>query len=666
MGSMKVQFGIISRCLPELLIGYLDVILSVIFLLGGAVIVVLSYTAGIGQYGLGFAFLSAPFGYTLARMPSKNHGFQVGQSRTQKSRRHLYCALDICFWALYSVSSVVLYHTLYFRPWYYFLCVSVAFAILVIQTLFIEFKPWNVTVYFLKIVSLSLSYRAGRFFAFPTIPGSDTHFHLIHAKYISDFGYVPPFEIADKYAFTPLWHIYETIYTMIFDAGMAQSLFFLASSILVVTIILIYVIGKNLFNSQVGLMASVFVSLGDMIFVKTVTSIDTSLLIMVYFLVLIFCLHYTRKSFYFIAILMIVTLFWTHQLSAFAVYLTLLGYYVCDRITSSDYFHHITASRFPKAQFSKSTYLNSPFMAFSTIYMIFFWSLIGEDTADGNNFFEMMIIRLVVNIRNMFKEYSASMKLPTTVFEKMFSHYDLIDSLFYNLGYSMLFCLALIGALLVLKYCLNGERVSLLSTMVLLFVIIYPGTFIGLDLMLLPDRFLPFFQFISIIFAAFSLVAFYRLAPERISHIILTFFTLIMIFFLITAPYANRNDPIYSKSMEPRTEIMHSELAGISWGQRVSVDNHITVDPHIGSRVLSTVELLHLDPRNITNYMSPDESDLYYIRSHIRENPDIQVRKTFGVMKMVDCTEYLNDIAIHYQFVYNNSRVEIYDFGSAL
>ena len=661
MTSIKTRCGLMTQRLATLLLDNLVTILSIIFLLGGTVIVVLSYMAGIGQYGLGLAFLCAPLGYTLIRKASKDHGVQTSYFETLQPRVNLYLILDICFWALYSVSLMILYQALYFRPWYYFLCVSVAFTILVVQALLIEFKPWNVAFYLFKVILLSLTLRAGRFFAFPTIPGCDIHVHLTFAEYILDFGYIPPFEVADKYAITPLWHIYEAVHMMMFDGGMAQSLFFLASTILVAITILIYSISKNLFGLRTGLIASVFVSLGDMIFIGTLSNINTSLLVLVYFLVLIFCLHYTRKTFHGIAVLMVVALFFTHQLSVFAVYIVLFGYYICDKVISSKYFRRIYASTSSKEQFNRPTYLNDKFMLFSSIYMIFFWGLIGEDTTDGNDFFSNMVSRLARTIRSMIEEYSSSVEPPTTAYEKMFSHFDFIDSFLYNLGYSMLFCMGLIGALLVLRYYFNDERVSLLSSMGLLFVVVYPGTYIGLDQVFIPHRFLPFLQFICLIFAAFSLVILYRSAPERISRIISTFFVLAMVFFLITTPYINRNDLIYSKSMDSRTEIMLSELAGISWGQEVSVDNRITVDPKISAPALLTVEILHVDPDNVTYYMGRDESSLRYIRSHIRENPNIQVMGTFGKMRMVDCTEYLNDIALHNQLVYDNDLVKIYE-----
>jgi len=331
MDNMKAQFGVMSQYLLKSLIDHLAAILSAIFLLGGAVIVALSYLAGIGQFGLGLAFLCAPLGYMLIRMASRN-GIKTDSFKIRQPKINLLLALDVCFWTLYSVSLIILYHTLYFRPWYYFLCISVAFTVLIVQALLIKFKFWNIACYFFKVILLSLTLRASRFFAFSDIPGSDTHFHLIIAKYISDFGHVPSSEVASQYTFTPLWHIYEAFHMIIFDVGMAQSLFILTSAIIVATTFLVYVIGKNLFDFRIGLIASVFVSLGDMIFIGTLSNTNTSLLVMVYFLVLLFCLHYTKKIFSAIAILMVIALFWTHQLSVFAVYLALLGYYICDRI----------------------------------------------------------------------------------------------------------------------------------------------------------------------------------------------------------------------------------------------------------------------------------------------------------------------------------------------
>jgi hypothetical protein len=238
---------------------------------------------------------------------------------------------------------------------------------------------------------------------------------------------------------------------------------------------------------------------------------------MVYFLVLILLLALPEeKPFTGIAILMVIALFWTHQLSVFAVYLALMGYYICAirQFRATIFTISVYPATIRKSSLIKPTYLNTRFMLFSSIYMIFFWGLIGEDTADERSFFGQMVSRFASTMRRMIGEYSSSIEPPTTTYEKLFSNFDLVDSFLYNLGYGMLFCLALVGALLVLKGWCNRERLSLLSAMFLLFIIIYPGTYIGLNQLFIPHRFLPFLQFICVIFAAFSLVIFYRSAPR--------------------------------------------------------------------------------------------------------------------------------------------------------
>ena len=112
MKDMKAQRGVTSWYLPELLTDRLDSILSILLLLGGTAIVALSYIAGIGQYGLGFALLCAPIVYALVRKVSKNHGLQMDYLKIQQPGVNLNLILDVCFWVLYSTSLVILYDIL--------------------------------------------------------------------------------------------------------------------------------------------------------------------------------------------------------------------------------------------------------------------------------------------------------------------------------------------------------------------------------------------------------------------------------------------------------------------------------------------------------------------------------------------------------------------------
>jgi len=212
-----------------------------------------------------------------------------------------------------------------------------------------------------------------------------------------------------------------------------------------------------------------------------------------------------------------------------------------------------------------------------------------------------------------------------------------------------------------LKHFFNLDKGALVFAASLLFIVIYPGTYIGLNQLFIPHRFLPIFQLIFIIFSAFSLIVLYNLHLARISRVFLIFFIFIMVFLLVTAPYINRNDPVYSKNMELRTEITLSELTGIYWGQHYATDKYITVDPLITQRSLSTVDFLPLKPDNIVYYQDNDESILRYIRLYIKNNPKIQVSGTYGKMRIVDYSEFFLKIESQKNLLFNNYQVKIYD-----
>lgn len=641
---------------------YIAIILSLVFLIGGAVIIWLSYFSSLGQYGMGVAFLCAPFGYYLVR----NYQHLSSTSRhSEKSDRDKikFTLLDLSFFITYIISILILYTITYYRPWYYFVLVAIGFTILLVQAVYVRYNLYTIGSFLCKLFLLSLTFRAGRFFAFPEIPGSDIHFHLRLAQSIVDYGGIPPYEImSSKYIFTPLWHLFEAIHMIILDAGFAMSLFIMASGSLIALTLLLYAIVTYLFNFRVGLIATVFVNIADMVFVKTVTNIETSLLVMVFFLVIIICFHHHEKRFYGIAALMIFCMFYTHQLSVFAVFLAIIGYYMTYLI-----FNHTKLQKYlNKSQSSSSDNTsqsqslpqpNTLYMILFSVWMIFFWSLIGGDGSDAG-FMGSMARRLKRTLDRMFSDYVKDGDIRTSQYERLLSGFDLVDSVLYTLGSALLFCLALVGIIFVLKKYYDPEKIALILAVGILFFVIYPGTYIGLDQVFIPHRFIPILQLAFISLSAFSLIMLYLSLSSKPKQALLTLFVLVMVFLLITTPYINRNDPLYGKTIESRTESMVSELQGISWGQRMSPDGQITVDPLIRSISLTTLEIMPIDRSKISSYPSLD--NLIFIREYISQDPELAMSGTFGVRRIRDYTDYVTNIQDNYQNVYHNGEVRNY------
>lgn len=638
---------------------YIAIILSLVFFIGGAIIIWLSYFLNLGQYGMGIAFLCAPLGYYIIRNNrlffSRSKHFEASDKDKVK-----YILLDISFYTIYIISILILYAITYYRPWYYFVFVAIGFTILLVQTFYIRYNFYHIGSFLCKLFLLSLTFRAGRFFAFPEIPGTDTHFHLRLAQIIHEVGFIPPHGTHYQYTYSALFHLFEAIHMIVLDVGLAASLFIMASGSLIALTLLLYAIGSYLFDFRVGLIAAVFVNIADMVFVKSVTNIETSLLVMVFFLVLIICFHHHEKRFYGIAALMIFCMFWTHQLSVFAVFLALTGYYLAYLIFNHTNIKKILSQSHSSSSDKTSQSLPQPntlYMILFSAWMIFFWSLIGGDGSDAG-FMGSMARRLWRTLDRMFSQYVETSDLRTSTYEKLFSGYELIDSVLYTLGSALLFCLALVGITYVLKKYYDQEKIGLILAVGILFFVIYPGTYIGLDQVFIPHRFIPFLQLVFISFSAFSLILLYQSLSTRPKRVLLSLFVLAMVFLLITTPYINRNDPIYGKNIEYRTEAMVSELQGISWGQKMDTDGKVIVDPRISKNQISTLEILYLDSNNISTY--PNYGSLIYIREYIGQDPKLRLGGTFGVTREKDYTDYVTNIQINYQSVYHNGEVKNY------
>ena len=550
-----------------------------------------------------------------------------------------------------------MYDLEYFRPWYYFILVAIGFTLLIFQTLILKYTVRNVLFTISKLLLLSISFRASRFFTFPEIPGADTHFHLRLSQSILNSGYVPTNEIYSQYIYTPFWHIYDVVQSLMFNLDIGSILFIFASIAIVAITFLTYVIGEELFDFRVGLITAIFVNMADMIFVRTLTNINTSLLVMIYFLVLILCFFHRERVFFGIAISMVLCMFWTHQLSVFAVWLAIIGFYLCLLAYKRGFFTWLNSALHNNNRVLP--YPNTPFTVFTVIYMIFFWTMMRPESSESS-FFAGMTRRLKGSLDRMINEYLSSGDLQTSVYEDLFTSIDILDALLYNLGYAILVCLALVGMIFVMKKISDQKKMGMLLSAGILFVVIYPGTFIGLNQLFIPHRFLSILELVFIPFSAFSLLMFFRSCHSRGMNIVFSGFVLLLLFLLITTPYVNRNDPLYAQGEVHRTEMMYAELVGISWGQLHSPNNRITVDPYISRGGLSTTDIGNINAEFVDSYSSNANNHLINIRQYIINDPCLRIGGTFGKVHQEDYSELLGTIQATRSLSYDNGKSYVY------
>lgn len=642
----------------------LDIILLPIILIIGIVILYLSFSAGIGQYGMGLAFLAGAFVYLYLRKSYRMEelDIEMGALNRENTHKTLVSLLNSIFLLCFSISIYILHQSLYIRPPIYFILVAIAYLSIFIEIFYINKEGAACYLNIMKTILLSLSFRAGRYFSFPTIPGTDTQFHLGLANLISEMGYVPSYEMMQtKYIYTPLWHVLVSSTGILLDVDSSKLLFF--SIVLPFTIIIslfAFLIVKKIANIQTGLIALLFVNVADMFLVRGLTNINPSSLVQCLFFLILFCLIQEKNKTIF-SVFILLSLFsmtLTHQLSTFCVLIIFFS------LLASKWVYNFLLDQFASGDKEVKKLpldIRIATLTYFLVLLIYHWSTIGEGY--GNTFFDGMMIRLKSSILRMFSEYTdISCSYVTT-----FSTFDIWSNLLYNLGYSILVGLAVVGLLLWLnrKY-ISLTRFSYVIVAISLFAVIYPGTYIGLDLMFIPHRFISFLEGFLVIFAAYSVHTMYnRPYRQPMGRILVCLVVAALIFFMVTTPYINRNDAIYCSERVHRSAHTDSEIASAVWAVNHSDNEIIYNDPLFLMHRIRTVAPIDLLNKSIINYPqgTNDESKrgLVIVRTYFEEmEGTVFISGTFGKMHAYDSSQFLTTVTKNYNLVFSTGDTRVY------
>ncbi|WP_048902050.1 glycosyltransferase family 39 protein [Methanohalophilus mahii] len=643
----------------------LDNIFSIITIFTGLIIIYLSLFAGIGQYGLGLAFLVSPFGYYVLK---KRLDIPIEKSENNDENKYstFFLANNIIYFTLFCLSIIILWNTVYYRPAIYFYIITIAYFTLFVEILYRPNDRMFTSFIMIKTLLLSLSYRFGRYYIFPTIPGNDTHAHISTTKYIIADGNINGLLTefyAPRYFYTPLWHIYESISRIIMDIGFKEVLFFtIVFLFLIITSLFIYLIAKKIFNEEIALIAFILANIVDMLFVRGVTNINTGSFVHIFIVITLYCLiQYKNKPIYsFFSLLFMVCSILTHQLSTAAFLIIIFSLYM-GKILYTYLYTNINL------QNHISIKLNT--VVFFFIVILFYWSTMGY--VQKTTFFAGMVSRLETTISDMINEYLSSGQAVSTNYGEMFSQFSFLSNLLYNFGYSMLIGLAILGILILLNRRFISEiYLSYICVALILFLLIYPGTFIGLNYLFIPHRFISHLEIFLVMFASLSIYYIYTLSNTNkeifynANKILAALIVVVLIFFMITTPYVNRADPLYEADRVQRTEYTHSELKSIEWNNYHQADKELMVDPLVEKRPISTVERINTSGIQLIKYPKnvyiQDISSNILIRQYARNNPYLISRGTFGTTKIYEMEFLLNIVPEECNNIYSNNLASVY------
>jgi hypothetical protein len=620
----------------------------------GIIILCLSYCAGIGQYGMGFAFVLGPvFYYFLKKEIDVKF---ISSNNLTSTNYNKLLIINIIFFVSFSLNIFILHSSIYHRSILYFLLVTISFFSIFMEILQVTSSKFS---YFLilKIIFVSLSLRIGRLFIYPTIPGSDIHFHLNIAELIAQNGNVPDYSIAYKYSSSCLMHIFIAINDIILNLNLRDLLCYsMIFSTTIIVSLFIYCIVNKIYNTQTALIAVLFINIADMFFFQNVTNINPGAIVYCYLVVILFCIiqQKNRDAYSSIVVLMIYCMVFAHQLSTFCVFL-ILSTLLLSRVVYKIYFTKILKINLNSKDMELHLCSNTLTLFFTSL--IFYWSQTGP--TGSRSFFAQMIGRLHRTIIDMISEYFSEASAPTCGYETFFSTFNIYSNILYNLGSNFLLMLAIIGILFIVGSKLKSLfNFSYLSVVLMLFFLIYAGTYIGLGYLLIPHRFLPFLQLFLVIFASYSTYTIYTISSKDWKKFGLTGIVLFLIFFMITSPYLNNSDAIYSTDMVYRDQFTYSELKSLEWSNYFILDHKICVDSIVAPRPISTVDFLNLSTIQLMYLNNSSQNVL--IRQYIRTNPDLSVAGTFGKISKYGYQMLISKVSQQYNLIYSTNSAEIY------
>ncbi len=217
--------------------------------------------------------------------------------------------LDISFWGLFIASITIISQNAYARPLSFLILVSVMCSILAV-----EIVTKKSTAYCLvKILILGILLRGSVWYQFPTAIGTDPFIEINYLKQLVATGHVGNF--LGAYIYYPLGYTLGASIWNITGLSLGSS-FFVLSVISVISLVFVFLIGRDLFNREIGLLAALIMVVFDWhvfwgFYIKSMT-FAIALVPIILWLLLAMLRNEGRLHFPIIAMLMTAMVIFTH------------------------------------------------------------------------------------------------------------------------------------------------------------------------------------------------------------------------------------------------------------------------------------------------------------------------------------------------------------------
>ena len=533
----------------------------------GAVIVIFSYIWQMQQQDIGVALLLACVLYIVLR---KKFSATANKRLSPQHSRRILILTNIVFLIAFTASVLLLKLNLYYRPPVYFVLVSIAAASIAFEIFYTPKENRSVSLIILKVIVLSVSIRAGIFYEFPTLMGSDAWWHTQLASALADTGHMSSAVVEIRsptttYQYFPIFHILVAATKLVTNASGKDALFMSIGLASVVSTIFIYLTGKYVGGVRLGLMAMLILNMSDMMIVRGVTNVTTGSLVLCYLMFLLFLIFRQRLITLTISSLMLLLIpiiILTHQLTVFATLMLLIGLFIGKWFYEQSY--EKKGRLEPLMDRAQIVSVSHVFILTFFAGMIAYWMYYPAAEVGSMSFFDRMVYRLEAAFAQLpFDPLSSS-------YVRSLGAYSILSNFLYHAGYVTLLHLAAMGALIWLSFKRTSKaRFALIVAVLLLLILTYVSPLTGSEHLLIPHRFLPFACVILALLAAQAILGLAGLLRQNWHKSFLaSAVVLLLTFFMVTTPFICPDAP-YVKDRATRTGFRNSEVQAASTVARV-------------------------------------------------------------------------------------------------